>query len=101
MSFIKVASENEVAPDTMKGVQANEKSILLTNLAGKYYAIGNVCTHRGCKLSSGSLKGEVVHCRCHGSRFEAKTGKVVGGPAANSEPAYEVKVEGDQILVKV
>lgn len=101
MSFVEASSTENFAGGSMKGVEANGKSILLINLADKFYAIGNVCTHMGCKLSSGSLKGEIIHCVCHGSRFDAKTGKVVGGPATKSEPAFEVKVEGSLILVKV
>jgi nitrite reductase/ring-hydroxylating ferredoxin subunit len=101
MSFVEVSSTENFAESSMKGVEANGKSILLINVVDKFYAIGNICTHMGCKLSSGSLRGEIIHCACHGSRFEAKTGQVVGGPATKSEPSYEVKVEGSRILVKV
>lgn len=101
LSFVKVISKSELAPGVLKGVMANEKPILLSNLEGKYYAIGNICTHRGCKLSNGTLSNEIVQCACHGSRFDVKTGKVVGGPAGRSEPAYNVKVEGNDILVEV
>jgi nitrite reductase/ring-hydroxylating ferredoxin subunit len=85
----------------MKGVTTSGISVLLINLNGKYYALGNTCTHMGCKLSNGFLQGEVVQCSCHGSRFEVKTGKVVGGPALKPEPTYETKVEGDQIQIKI
>ena len=84
----------------MKGVVANGVPVLLVNLQGKFYAIGNICTHMACKLSNGSLIGEIVQCSCHGSRFEVKTGKVSGGPAFKPETAYEVRVEGDQIQLK-
>ncbi len=83
----------------MKLLEANETPILLVNIAGEYFAIGNKCTHRGCKLSSGTLEGEIVKCPCHGSKFNVKTGEVIHGPAAKPEPKFTVKVEKDQILI--
>jgi|WetSurMetagenome_2_1015567.scaffolds.fasta_scaffold41631_5 nitrite reductase/ring-hydroxylating ferredoxin subunit len=100
LSFVNIASKNELTEGKMKGITVNGISILLVNLQGKYYAIGNICTHMACKLSNGSLQGDIAQCPCHGSRFEVKTGKVVGGPAFKPETAYQVKVEGDQIQVK-
>ena len=100
MSFVKVASKDELREGTMRGVVANGVPVLLVNLQGTFYAIGNICTHMACKLSNGSLTGEIVQCSCHGSRFEVKTGKVAGGPAFKPETTYEVRVEGDQIQLK-
>jgi len=101
MGFFKVASTKDLSPGKMKDVEAGGKRVLLVNLTEKHYAIGNVCTHMGCLLSDGMLKGENVQCVCHGSVFDIKTGKVVSGPAKKPEPVYQVKVEGDQILVNV
>jgi 3-phenylpropionate/trans-cinnamate dioxygenase ferredoxin subunit len=101
MGFVKVALIGEVGTDKMKGVDAGGKPILIVNLKGKYYAIGNVCTHMGCMLSDGVLKGENVQCPCHGSTFDVKTGEVVKGPAVKPEPAFQMKVEGNQVLVSV
>jgi nitrite reductase/ring-hydroxylating ferredoxin subunit len=101
MVFVKVASKEEVLTGKMKLVEANGTPVLLANIASEYYAIGNKCTHRSCKLSSGKLEGEIVKCPCHGSKFNVKTGEVVHGPATKPEPKYTVKVEKDQILVDV
>ena len=101
MGFFKVASTKDLGPGKMKGVEAGGKPILVVNLAGEYYALGNVCTHMGCMLSDGALHGETVQCQCHGSVFNVKTGSVVNGPAMKPEPTYQVKVEGDQVMVNV
>jgi nitrite reductase/ring-hydroxylating ferredoxin subunit len=74
---------------------------LLVNVDGEYYAIGNKCTHRSCKLSKGALEGDAVKCPCHKSVFNVKTGEVVHGPASKPEPKYAVRVEEEQILVSV
>jgi nitrite reductase/ring-hydroxylating ferredoxin subunit len=101
MAFSNVAFTMDLKPNQMKPVNVNGKPVLLANIGGEYYAIGNKCTHMGCTLTNGELKGEVVQCSCHGSKFNVKTGKVVGGPAAIAEPKYEVKVEKGELMVKV
>ncbi len=101
MTTSKVASKADMERDTMKAVNVDGKAILLVNLNGTYYAIGNICTHMGCSLSKGKLKGENVECVCHGSTFSLKTGNVVRGPAAKPEPRYEVKVEKEQVMISI
>jgi nitrite reductase/ring-hydroxylating ferredoxin subunit len=101
MDYVKVALKKEIPAGKMKLVEVGGVSVLLANVAGEYYAIGNKCTHRGCKLSKGALDGETVKCPCHKSVFNVKTGEVVHGPASKPEPKYAVKVEEEQILVSV
>jgi len=102
LGFVKVASAKNLSAGKMMGVESGDKSILVANIDGKYYAIGDRCTHRGCKLSGGTLKEDgVVACPCHGSNFDVKTGNVVKGPAKTPEPSFQVKVEQDDILVNV
>ncbi|HXW98246.1 MAG TPA: non-heme iron oxygenase ferredoxin subunit [Methanomicrobiales archaeon] len=100
MGKVQVGLAKDVAPGTMKGFKAEGKGIAVSNLGGKFYAIGDKCTHRGCSISKGRMEGEVVTCPCHGSRFNLKTGAVVKGPAAEPESVYPVTVEGDGIWVE-
>jgi 3-phenylpropionate/trans-cinnamate dioxygenase ferredoxin subunit len=101
MGFVKVALVKDLEPDKMIGVEADGKEILVANIDGKYYAISDRCTHMSCKVSEGSLKGQNVTCPCHGSVFDLKTGNVVKGPAKKPEPVFQVKAEGEQILVNI
>ncbi len=98
--FVKVASTNEISEGKMRKVLVGEHQVLLANVKSKYYAIGNVCTHVGGPLDRGVLEDNVVQCPLHGSRFDVTTGQVKRGPAARPEPVYEVKVEGDNILIR-
>jgi 3-phenylpropionate/trans-cinnamate dioxygenase ferredoxin subunit len=102
LGFIRVASAKALTVGKMTGAEANGKPILVADVDGKYYAIGDKCTHRGCKLSGGTLKENgIVQCPCHGSNFDVKTGNVVKGPAKTPELTYRVKVEKDDILVDI
>jgi glycine betaine catabolism B len=98
--YVKVAEGKDIQPSAMKGVEVNGEKICLANVEGKYYAIGNICTHLGGPLAQGKLEGYEVQCPWHGSRFDIRTGKVVRPPALRSEPTYEIRVEDDTILVK-
>ena len=99
MGFVKVASKNDLAPGKMIPIQLGDKSILLVNLDGKYYAMGNLCSHEECLLSSGRLSGATVECPCHGALFDVTTGSVLNGPAKVPEPVFQVNIEGDQVLL--
>ena len=99
MDFVKVGLKKEIPTGKMKAVDVAGVSVLLVNVDGEYYAIGNKCTHRGCNLSKGALDGEAVKCPCHKSVFNVKTSAVIHGPASKPEPKYVAKVEEDQILV--
>lgn len=102
MGFVKVASAKALVAGKMVGAEVDGKPILVANVDGKYYAIGDKCTHRGCKISGGTLKENgVVECPCHGSNFDVKTGNVVKGPAKTPELAFKVKVEKDDVLVEI
>ncbi len=101
MGFTKAVSVKDLESGKMLGVEVGGKEVLLVNLDGNYYAIGNRCTHMSCMLSDGTLDGDKVHCACHGSTFDVKTGNVMKGPAKNPETSFKVKVEGDQVLVEV
>ena len=48
----------------------------------------------------GTLDGYKVECPWHGSKFDVRTGEVKNPPASEPEPAYEVKVDGNNILIK-
>jgi len=101
MGKIQVGLAKNVPAGAMKGFRAGDRGIVVSNIDGKFSAIGDKCTHRGCTLSKGRMEGEVVTCPCHGSRFNLKTGAVVRGPAAEPEPVFPVTVEGGGIWVEV
>ncbi len=85
----------------MKQVRVADKKVLVANLDGKIYAIGDVCMHAGCSLSKGTLQGENVVCPCHGSTYNIMTGAIVRGPTTKPEPTFETKIERNRLFIKV
>jgi glycine betaine catabolism B len=76
--FVKVAETEDIQTPQMIAVEVDGEKICLANANGKYYAIGNMCTHMGGPLAEGKLEEHVVQCPWHGSRFDIRTGEVVG-----------------------
>ena len=100
--FVKVAETKDIQPSKIIAIDVDGEKVCVANVEGKYYAIGNVCTHMGGPLAEGKLEGNVVQCPWHGSRFDIITGKVLRPPAVREEPTYEVKVEDNNtILVRL
>jgi nitrite reductase/ring-hydroxylating ferredoxin subunit len=98
--FVKVAETKVIQSTKMKAVEVAGENVCLINVEGKYYAIDNVCTHEGGPLAEGTLEGYEVECPWHGSKFDIRTGKVTRPPANEPESTYEVKVEGNDILIR-
>jgi glycine betaine catabolism B len=98
--FVKVSDTKDIQPSHMKEVQVDGESICIVNVEGKYYAIGNICTHEGGPLADGTLEGYEVECPWHGSKFDVRTGEVKEPPASEPESVYQIKVDGNNILLK-
>jgi 3-phenylpropionate/trans-cinnamate dioxygenase ferredoxin subunit len=99
--FENVASVDEV-PD--EGTLAVERSdglrICLIKSQGRISAVHDNCTHQDFEMSLGDvLPDGTIQCAWHGARFDCITGAVRQGPAVIPLPVYEVRIEGDQILV--
>jgi 3-phenylpropionate/trans-cinnamate dioxygenase ferredoxin subunit len=105
--YVKVAEKSEIPAGKMKAVEIEGKEILIANVNGNFYAIGQKCTHAGGDLSKGVLEGNVVTCPRHHAKFDVTTGKVVSHPKigflhpkAKDEPTYQIKIENENIMVK-
>lgn len=64
---------------------------------GQYKAFSSVCTHAGCAV--GSVGDGAIKCPCHGSKFDATSGKVLAGPAEKALPSKKVTLTGTSLHV--
>ena len=91
--YQKVANKKDLQEGGLLKVEPDGKSIVLSMVNGKVYAMDSVCTHEGGPLEDGILDGYEVECPWHGSKFDVTTGEVRNPPASEAEPTYKVKVE--------
>jgi nitrite reductase/ring-hydroxylating ferredoxin subunit len=101
VAFLKAAKVSEIPPGRSRVVEVGDEDVAVCNIEGKIYAIANVCTHDDGPLGDGFLLGDEIECPRHGARFNVRTGEVRTLPAIMPVPVFEVKIEGDDILVDV
>jgi len=101
--MIKVASKSEIKEGQMKKVEIQDKEILLVNVKGKIYAIENKCCHVGGPLNEGILEGNKITCPWHRAQYDVTTGEATEDSAIPGlkQTKFEVKEEGEDILVKI
>ena len=63
--------------------------------AGTAVAFSAICTHKGCTVAPAGAK---LNCPCHGSVFDAMTGKVLSGPAPRALTSVPVTVKGGAVV---
>jgi nitrite reductase (NADH) small subunit len=100
MAFLRASKKEEVPPGTIREFQLDGKTVAVANFDGKFFAINNVCLHRGGPLGQGELAGKTVTCPWHGWQYDVTTGKVVMNPAVGVE-CYPVELRGDDLFVDV
>ncbi|KKR87330.1 hypothetical protein A2875_02885 [Candidatus Gottesmanbacteria bacterium RIFCSPHIGHO2_01_FULL_46_14] len=102
MDFVKVISKGDLPAGSMKTFMVGNKPVAIANVDGEYFAVSDICTHEHCSLGTeGFLDGSVITCGCHGGQFDVTTGKVLALPPPADVSSYEVKVEGDDVLIKM
>ncbi|MFP5346415.1 MAG: Rieske (2Fe-2S) protein [Actinomycetes bacterium] len=79
------------------GLVVRDANIVLTrDDAGQVRAFSATCTHQGCTVSS--VQDGVIVCPCHGSRFDARNGRPVAGPASRPLAEVPVAVRNDTVV---
>jgi 3-phenylpropionate/trans-cinnamate dioxygenase ferredoxin subunit len=78
-----------------------EPPIAVFNVDGEYFALDDTCTHDKSSLADGYVDGDQVECAWHFAKFCIRTGTVLTPPATVSVGTYDVKVDGNQVLVHV
>jgi 3-phenylpropionate/trans-cinnamate dioxygenase ferredoxin subunit len=99
MQFRSALAAADLPPGTMKRVDLDGRRILVANVAGRYCAVDDTCTHEDASLSRGVLRGQWVKCPLHGSRFNVCTGEVAEEPAETALRTYPVRVEDGQVWI--
>ena len=105
--FVKVTEASDIVPGKMKAVTLGDREILIINVDGSLYAIGQKCTHLGGDLSKGTLEGNIITCPRHHSQFDVRNGKVVTPPTIlfmhphiKDIKTYQLRIEHGYILIK-
>jgi 3-phenylpropionate/trans-cinnamate dioxygenase ferredoxin subunit len=99
--FVPVAKASDIPDPGRILVEIDERLIVILHAAGGFYALDDVCTHDGGPLSDGVLEDHTIACPRHGAKFDIRDGRALTMPATQPTVAHEVKVVGDDVLVKL
>jgi len=98
--FVEVAKVDEIPEGRGKLVVAGGREIALFHADGRYYALDDCCPHMGAPLSEGDVREGMVICLRHLWGFRLDDGTCPDVPTLKAE-TFEVRVEGERILVRV
>lgn len=96
-----VCHVDELVDGEMKEVRVGDTDVLLARADGEYYAIHPQCSHYQGPLAKGLLNGHRLVCPWHNACFDIRTGYRLEAPALNGLPTHEVRIENDQVLVRL
>ena len=99
--FSPVAAVSDLPDPGSLLVEVDDRLVVLVHVGGEFFALDDVCTHDGGPLSSGPVEGHAIVCPRHGARFDLRDGRPLSMPATQPTTSHEVRVEGDQILIRL
>jgi 3-phenylpropionate/trans-cinnamate dioxygenase ferredoxin subunit len=104
-----VGRVSELPPGTRHRAQVGGRGIAVFNVEGRYYALRDICPHRGAQLSAGTVVGSLtgrfagdyrydetrmlVKCPWHGWEFDLATGQSWCEPERERVRPYPVTIE--------
>jgi 3-phenylpropionate/trans-cinnamate dioxygenase ferredoxin subunit len=91
----------KVEPGTAVRLDGGPDGVCLVRIGEDFYAISDRCSHADYSLSEGDIDVEdcSIECWKHGSAFSLRDGSPQSLPATQPVPVYEVRREGEDIVV--
>lgn len=99
--FEAVATVGELAEGmVLQRLRSTGDAICLVRQNGEISALSDICTHQHFSMSQGDLLHDgTLQCAWHGARYDCRTGEVRQVPAVSPLPVFQLRLEGDNILV--
>jgi len=97
--FLEIAPISELPTGERLFIEVEGRSLVIFNVAGQFFAIGDICTHDDGPVGDGDIEGFNIVCPRHGGEFDVRTGQAVQMPAVVDIPAYPVRVVDGMIHV--
>ena len=101
MDYVTVARVGEIPEGEGRAFDVGQVPVAVFNCGGRFFAVGDVCSHAQALLHEGSLDAVrlTVECPLHGSEFDLRNGEVLTPPATDPVATYVVRVQEGEIQV--
>jgi 3-phenylpropionate/trans-cinnamate dioxygenase ferredoxin component len=98
---LRVCSVKEVDPGSAKRFDVDGLALCVVHVGDDFYVIDDTCSHADYSLSEGDVWEDDLEIECpkHGSTFSLETGDPHTLPATAPVRVYDVKVDGDDVVV--
>lgn len=102
-AFQRVASLSDLPDGRPAGCTlADGRGVCLVRVREEVYALEDKCSHADFPMSDGDVVDDfVIECPLHGAQFDLRDGAVLEAPADEPLRTFEVRVDDDDVWVKV
>lgn len=101
LQYVTFLNKDELGLGQREVFDVGNRSVLLMNIDGEFYAVENMCSHAEYELADGELDGCSLHCPQHGAAFDVRTGEALSAPAVQPIRIYPTRLDGDDVQVEV
>jgi 3-phenylpropionate/trans-cinnamate dioxygenase ferredoxin component len=91
----------DIPQGSMRPVTLGGREIVICHTKEGVYALDNICSHAHARMCEGRLRATRIVCPLHGASFDIRDGKVLGPPAVQPLPTFQVRVVDGTIEVAV
>ncbi len=100
---VRICGRDDLESGEARKFEVGDRQIAVVRIDDEFYAVGDVCSHEDYSLSEGEVLTEEreIECWKHGSTFDLRSGEPCSLPATKPVPVYEVRVDGDDVLLEV
>jgi NAD(P)H-dependent nitrite reductase small subunit len=100
MPEFTVAKVSELKENAGIEVEAGGYQLALFRYKNKFYAMDNICPHRGGPLGVSEVVDGIVSCPLHAWQFRVTDGQCTHMDGVK-QACFPVRVEGDEIKVEI
>jgi nitrite reductase/ring-hydroxylating ferredoxin subunit len=103
VSYIPVARVGELAPGSMKEVDLGGRQVLLTLVAGKYFAFSRTCPHEEAdlKIAGQLLESGLLRCNNHSYCYDLNSGECTLPKGAAPLTVLPAEERGEEICIRL
>jgi len=101
IEYLEILPADQLPDGERIFIEVVGRSLVIFNLAGKLFAIGDVCSHDGGPVGDGEIEEYEIICPRHGARFDIRTGQASSLPAVVDIPCYPVRVSDGMIEIGI
>jgi 3-phenylpropionate/trans-cinnamate dioxygenase ferredoxin subunit len=99
--FVKAARVSDIPDPGKQVLEIDDRFVVLFHVGGEFFCIDDRCTHDDGPLGEGELCDHQIACPRHGAKFDVRDGRALTMPATEATTVHEVKVDGDDVFVKI